>query len=86
MPFGLQHLEGTTAADGRAAVLCDIHKLDTVFWWTYPLMARGYHIYCGFDNDQPGEAASCRKITRHASIKRLRPPANDWNDGLTASH
>ncbi len=53
--------------------------------WLYPLMARGYHIHCGFDNDEPGETASCQMITRHPSIKRLRPPAHDWNDALEAS-
>jgi hypothetical protein len=53
--------------------------------WLSPLLARGYHIYCGFDNDQPGEAASCQMITRHPSITRLRPPAHDWNDALKAN-
>jgi len=52
--------------------------------WLHPLMARGYHIYCGFDDDEPGEAASCQLITRHPSIQRLRPSAHDWNDALTA--
>jgi hypothetical protein len=53
--------------------------------WLSPLLARGYHIHCGFDNDQPGEAASCQMITRHPSITRLRPPAHDWNDAIRAS-
>jgi len=53
--------------------------------WLSPLLARGYHIHCGFDDDQPGEAASCQMISRHTSIKRLRPPAHDWNDALQAS-
>ena len=53
--------------------------------WLLPLLARGYDIYCGFDDDKPGNAASCQMITRHPSIKRLRPPAHDWNDALTAS-
>jgi hypothetical protein len=53
--------------------------------WLDPLTARGYHIHCGFDNDEPGEAASRQMITHHPSIKRLRPPAHDWNDALTAS-
>jgi hypothetical protein len=52
--------------------------------WLHPLMARGYHIYCGFDDDKPGEAASGQMISRHPSIQRLRPPAHDWNDALTA--
>ena len=48
-------------------------------------MARGYHIHCGFDNDEPGEAASRLMINRHPSIKRLPPPAHDWNDALRIS-
>jgi hypothetical protein len=53
--------------------------------WLHPLITRGYDIYCGFDDDEPGNAASCQMITRHPSIKRLRPPAHDWNDALVAS-
>ena len=53
--------------------------------WLYPLIARGYHIYCGFDNDAAGNAASSQMITYHPSIQRLRPPAHDWNDALTAN-
>jgi len=53
--------------------------------WLSPLLARGYQIHCGFDNDGAGETASCQMITRHTSIKRLRPPAHDWNDALRAS-
>jgi len=50
--------------------------------WLQPLMARGYDIYCGFDQDEPGNTASSQMIKRHPSIKRLRPPAHDWNDVL----
>jgi hypothetical protein len=53
--------------------------------WLSPLLARDYHIYCGFDNDEAGETASRQMIIRHPSIKRLRPPAHDWNDSLVAS-
>jgi hypothetical protein len=53
--------------------------------WLYPLLARGYDIYCGFDDDQPGNAASCQMIRQNPTIKRLRPPAHDWNDALVAS-
>lgn len=53
--------------------------------WLSPLLARGDHLHCGFDNDEAGEAASCQMIARHRSIKRLRPPAHDWNDALRAS-
>lgn len=53
--------------------------------WLQPLIAGGYDIHCAFDNDEAGEAASCRMIARHPLIKRLRPPEHDWNDALTAS-
>lgn len=53
--------------------------------WLRPLLARGYDIHCGFDADEPGEAASRRLIARHPSIQRLRPSRHDWNDALTAS-
>jgi len=52
--------------------------------WLHPLTARGYHIYCGFDDDEPGNAASGQMIGRYPSIQRLRPPAHDWNDALVA--
>jgi hypothetical protein len=54
--------------------------------WLPPLLARGYQIFCGFDDDQPGEAASRQMLTRHPSIQRLRPPAHDWNDALQVGH
>jgi len=53
--------------------------------WLSPLLARGYHIYCGFDADDPGDTASRQMLTRHSSIQRLRPPRHDWNDVLTAA-
>lgn len=52
--------------------------------WLPPLMARGYDIYCGFDDDEPGNAASRQMISRHPTIQRLRPPAHDWNDAVRA--
>jgi len=52
--------------------------------WLAPLLARGDEIYCGFDDDAPGNAASRQMIERHPTIKRLRPPAHDWNDALVA--
>ncbi len=54
--------------------------------WLRPLLSRGYDIYCGFDNDRAGEATNGQMIRRHPSIKRLRPPAHDWNDALTACY
>jgi hypothetical protein len=52
--------------------------------WLQPLMTRGYDIYCGFDDDEPGNAASHQMIGRHPSIERLCPPAHDWNDALVS--
>ena len=53
--------------------------------WLDPLIVRGYDIYCGFDNDQPGEAAASQMTLRHPSIQRLRPTTHDWNDQLIAT-
>jgi len=53
--------------------------------WLHPLLACGYHIYCGFDNDDPGNNAADAMTAQHPAIKRLRPPAHDWNDTLVAS-
>ncbi len=53
--------------------------------WLQPLMTRRYEIHCGFDDDEPGNTAAQGMIARHPSITRLRPPAHDWNDALTAN-
>lgn len=53
--------------------------------WLHPLIACGYDIYCGFDDDEPGNAAADTMIQLHPSIQRLRPPAHDWNDALLAA-
>lgn len=52
--------------------------------WLKGLIVRGYEIHCGFDADQPGDNAAHRMITLHPAVQRLRPPAHDWNDVLTA--
>jgi hypothetical protein len=52
--------------------------------WLHPLMACGYHIYCGFDDDDPGNTAAAAMIALHPAVTRLRPPAHDWNDALAA--
>ncbi len=52
--------------------------------WLQPLMACGYRIYCGFDDDHPGNTAAATMIARHPTIERLRPPVHDWNDALVA--
>ena len=53
--------------------------------WLYPLLNRGYQIYCGFDADEAGETASRRMTARHPSVQRLQPPQHDWNETLTAN-
>jgi len=52
--------------------------------WLPGLLARGYHVHCGFDTDDAGEEAATRMIASHPGVQRLRPPAHDWNDALTA--
>ena len=53
--------------------------------WLDGLLARGYDIFCGFDADGPGDAAAACMLALHPVIRRLRPPAHDWNDVLTSS-
>jgi hypothetical protein len=53
--------------------------------WLGSLLARGYDIFCGFDADGPGDAAAARMLALHPAIRRLRPPAHDWNDVLTSN-
>jgi hypothetical protein len=52
--------------------------------WLRELIARGYDLHCGFDADKPGDAAARQMIAMHPTVKRLRPPAHDWNDVLTS--
>jgi len=52
--------------------------------WLPALIARGYEIHCGFDADEPGDAAADRMITLHPTVLRLRPSTHDWNDVLTS--
>jgi hypothetical protein len=52
--------------------------------WLPALITRGYEIHCGFDADDPGDAAADRMITLHPTVRRLRPSAHDWNDVLTS--
>jgi hypothetical protein len=54
--------------------------------WLPPLLARGYAVHCGFDNDEPGETMAREMIARHSSIHRLRPPAHDWNEAILSGH
>jgi len=50
--------------------------------WLHGLIARGYRIHCGFDADEPGDAAAHCMIALYPMVQRLRPPAHDWNDAL----
>jgi hypothetical protein len=52
--------------------------------WLPGLLARGYEVHCGFDADNPGDVAASRMMALHPTVRRLRPPAHDWNDVLTA--
>jgi len=52
--------------------------------WLSVLIAHGYTILCGFDADHPGDAAAAQMIALHPTVRRLRPPAHDWNDVLTS--
>jgi hypothetical protein len=52
--------------------------------WLRGLLARGYALHCGFDADEPGDAAAIQMIALHPAVQRLRPPAHDWNDVLTS--
>lgn len=53
--------------------------------WLSGLIAHGYEIHCGFDADGSGDTAATRMIALHPAVKRLRPPAHDWNDALASS-
>lgn len=50
--------------------------------WLKPLLAQPGPIYCGFDADTVGDQMASAMIALHPVIKRLRPPAHDWNDVL----
>jgi len=52
--------------------------------WLQPLLDQGYHVYCGFDADPTGDQMAGALIALHPIVKRLRPPAHDWNDVLKA--
>jgi hypothetical protein len=52
--------------------------------WLAPLLSASYDIHCGFDDDEAGNTASRQMTRRYPSIRRLCPPAHDWNDALVA--
>ena len=53
--------------------------------WLPGLLAHGYEFHCGFDTDGPGDAAAAQMMALHPTIKRLHPPAHDWNDALASN-
>jgi len=48
------------------------------------LIAQGAQLYCGFDADPTGDAMAHAMISLHATVQRLRPSQQDWNDALKA--
>ena len=50
--------------------------------WLPLFIAKGFEIYCGFDNDETGERTADKMIHLHPTVKRLRPTKHDWNDVL----
>jgi hypothetical protein len=50
--------------------------------WLKPLLDQGCPTYCGFDADPTGDHMAAAMIALHPAVKRLRPPAHDWNDVL----
>ena len=50
--------------------------------WLPLFVAKGFEIYCGFDNDETGERAANKMIKLYRTVKRLRPTKHDWNDVL----
>jgi hypothetical protein len=54
--------------------------------WLEPLLDQTGPIYCGFDADPTGDHMAAAMIALHPAVKRLRPPAHDWNDVLQHEH
>jgi Toprim-like/Protein of unknown function (DUF3991) len=52
--------------------------------WLSTLIYHGYKIQCGFDADDAGDTAARQMIALHPIVKRLRPPAHDWNDVIAS--
>jgi hypothetical protein len=52
--------------------------------WLTPLLDQRCPIYCAFDADPTGDNMAATMMALHPAIKRLRPPAHDWNDVLQA--
>jgi len=54
--------------------------------WLSSLLSQALPVFCGFDADPTGDAMAQRMIQLHPSIRRLHPPAKDWNDALRLQH
>lgn len=50
--------------------------------WLSLFIAKGFEIYCGFDNDEAGERTAKKMINLYPMVRRLRPAKHDWNDVL----
>ena len=50
--------------------------------WLPELLSQARQFYCGFDNDDTGEAMARSMMTLYPAIQRLRPSRKDWNDVL----
>jgi hypothetical protein len=50
--------------------------------WLPLFVAKGFEIYCGFDNDETGTRAANKMIYLYPAVKRLRPTKHDWNEVL----
>jgi len=50
--------------------------------WIKPLLDQAGPIFCGFDADATGDHMAAAMIALYPAVKRLRPPAHDWNDVL----
>jgi hypothetical protein len=50
--------------------------------WLPAFLSQGYPVYCGFDADSTGDTLAQQMIAFYPAVRRLRPPAHDWNDVL----
>ena len=50
--------------------------------WLPAFLSQGVPVYCGFDADSTGDAMAQQMIAFYPAVRRLRPPAHDWNDVL----
>lgn len=50
--------------------------------WLSLFIAKGFEIFCGFDNDEAGERTANKMTNLYPMVRRLRPAKHDWNDVL----